>query len=287
MGEYLPLKEKVEKNIYNLKDFSNYMKTSGMTEKSMKSYLATVNEFMTKYNAEITSENIIYYRYDIIDLLNPNTVNSKLHYLSKYMKFLGFKDIEMNCLKTQKRTFLENVISLEDYELLKIKLLQEDRKQDYYMIWTMGATGARLSEFLKLKAEHIKQGYFDVYSKSKHRRIYIPKNLRESYTVYIEENKIRGYLFVSSRDPNNRRKALSESAVQKKIEMFGDLYGIDRSVMYPHSFRHMFGKAFIAKYKDIALLADLMGHSSIETTRIYLMMTEREQKDIVDETVTW
>jgi len=286
MSEYLPLKKKVEKNIYNLKDFSDYMKASGMTEKSMKSYLTTANEFMSRYGGEITPDNIYSYRYELIDSLNPKTVNSKLMYLSKYMKFLGL-NIELKCLKLTKRTFIENVISIGDYERLKLNLLQEDRKQDYYMVWTMGATGARLSELLKLKAEHIRQGYLDVHSKGKYRRIYIPKNLRESYAGYIEENKIRGYLFVSSRDPGSRRKALSENAVQKKIAAFSDIYGIDRSVMYPHSFRHMFGKAFIAKYADIALLADLMGHESIETTRIYLMMTEREQKDIVDATVTW
>lgn len=281
------MKEKIENNIYNLKDFSSYMKTCGMSEKSLKIYLATANEFMTKYSGEADATNAADYRYYLIESLSPKTVNSKLMYLSKYFKFLGLRDIELKCLKITRQNYIDNVISFADYETLKQALLKDGRMQDYYMIWTMGATGARLGEILKLKAEHIKSGYINIFSKGKYRRIYIPMNLKQDYAAYLKENNIRGYLFVNSKDPNNRRNALTESAVQKKIAAFGDVYGIDKNVMHPHSFRHMFAKEFIKRHNDVSLLADLLGHSSIEITRIYLMMTEREQKDIIDATVTW
>ena len=179
---------------------------------------------------------------------------------------------------------MENVISDADYKFLKTKLKADGYDQWYFIVWFMAATGARVSELLQIKAEHVNVGYLDLYSKGgKMRRIYIPKKLCTEAAKWLKERDLTtGYLFT-----NRTGNRLSTRGIAIQLKHFAESYGINREVVYPHSFRHRFAKNFLEKFNDIALLADLMGHESIETTRIYLRRTASEQQKIVDRVVTW
>ena len=148
----------------------------------------------------------------------------------------------------------------------------------------MAATGARVSELLQIKVEHVESGYLDLYSKGgKVRRLYIPKTLRQEATTWLTDECIKsGYIF-----RNRYGNLISTRGISQQLKHFAKLYGINPQVVYPHSFRHRFAKNFLEKFNDIAFLADLMGHESIETTRIYLRRTATEQQLIVDKIVTW
>lgn len=139
--------------------------------------------------------------------------------------------------------------------------------QWYFVVWYLGATGARVSELIRIKIEHVNLGYFDLYSKGgKLRRLYIPKKLREETQKWLsEEQRTSGYLFL-----NRFGERITARGISQQLKNYADKYGLDSKVIYPHSFRHLYAKNFLEKYNDIALLADLMGHESIETTRIYL-----------------
>lgn len=154
----------------------------------------------------------------------------------------------------------------------------------YFAVWFLGATGARVSEFLKIKAEHVAAGYVDIYGKGgKVRRLFIPKTLREAASKWLDECGVSsGYIFT-----NKYGEMLTSRGVSIQLKHYAKKYGIKPEVVYPHSFRHRFAKSFLEKFNDIALLADLMGHESIETTRIYLRRTASEQQEIVDKVVTW
>ena len=132
--------------------------------------------------------------------------------------------------------------------------------------------------------EHVQLGHLDLYSKGgKTRRIYIPKKLQEEAKEWLaNNNKSSGYLFT-----NNKGKRITTRGISIQLKKLAVKYGINPNVVYPHSFRHRFAKNFIEKYNDISLLADLMGHDSIETTRIYLRRTSTEQREIVDKVITW
>ena len=115
------------------------------------------------------------------------------------------------------------------------------------------------------------------------RRLYIPRLLREETLVWLESvGRESGFLFL-----NRYGERISTRGISQQLKTFAAEYGIDPKVVYPHSFRHRYAKNFLEKFNDIALLADLMGHESIETTRIYLRRTAGEQRAIVDEVVTW
>ena len=148
----------------------------------------------------------------------------------------------------------------------------------------MAATGARVSELLHIKVEHVKVGYLDLYSKGgKVRRLYIPKSLRSEASLWLKRKGVTsGYLFL-----NRFGQRITTRGIAQQLKPFADKYGLNRDVVYPHSFRHRFAKNFLDRFNDLALLADLMGHESIETTRIYLRRTASEQQKIVDKVVNW
>lgn len=154
----------------------------------------------------------------------------------------------------------------------------------YFVVRFLGATGARVSELIQFKYEHLTRGYIDLYTKSgKTRRIFIPKKLRTKAVEYYHKiGRTTGYLFL-----NKKGKQISTRGIAHQLKVFGEKFGMNLNVIYPHSFRHRFAKNFLEKRKDIALLADLMGHESIETTRIYLRKTSEEQQEIVDTIVDW
>ena len=204
--------------------------------------------------------------------------------INAYLEYLGKKEWQLAHVKLQQKPYLENVISQPDYEYLRDSLLKDGRKKWHFIVRFLAATGARISELLKIKVEHVRIGYLDINSKGgKTRRIYIPETLRKSALEWLEEAKIEsGFIFL-----NRRGKVMTPTGLGSKLKKLGVKYGLDAQVVYPHSFRHRFAKNFIEKYNDIALLADLMGHSNIETTRIYLRRTHAEQREIVDTVITW
>ena len=146
------------------------------------------------------------------------------------------------------------------------------------------ATGARISELIQFKVEHIKIGYFDLYSKGgKLRRIYIPQKLQEEALKWFERKGITdGFIF-----KNKYGKRITARGIAGELKKLGKKYGLNPNVIYPHSFRHRFAKSFLDRFNDISLLADLMGHESIETTRIYLRRTSTEQQEIVNKIIDW
>ena len=154
----------------------------------------------------------------------------------------------------------------------------------YFVVRFLAATGARVSELIQIKVEHVKIGYFDLYTKGgKVRRLFIPLQLREETIKWLtKEQKTSGYLFL-----NRLGERITTRGIAQKLKLFAERYGLNSKVVYPHSFRHRYAKNFLEAFNDISLLADLMGHESIETTRIYLRRTATEQRQIVDEVIIW
>lgn len=146
------------------------------------------------------------------------------------------------------------------------------------------ATGARVSELIQIKAEHVKLGHLDLYSKGgKLRRIYIPKELQNEALFWLaEKQQESGFIFL-----NKYGERITTRGISGQLKKLAVRYNINPAVVYPHSFRHRFAKSFLERCNDIAFLADLMGHESIETTRIYLRKTSTEQREIVDTIINW
>lgn len=263
--------------------FKAYLAKTNLAENTITSYVWTVTYYLEHYK-DVNKKNLLAYKGYLVENFKPQTVNLRLQAVNKFLEFSKQEKLKMKFVKAQQKNFLENVISDADYKSLKTKLKSDGYDQWYFIVWFMAATGARVSELLQIKAEHVSVGYLDLYSKGgKMRRIYIPKKLCTEATKWLEERGMSsGYLFT-----NRTGNCLSTRGIAIQLKHFAENYGINREVVYPHSFRHRFAKNFLEKFNDIALLADLMGHESIETTRIYLRRTASEQQKIVDRVVTW
>ena len=263
--------------------FEKHLGKSDLAKNTVTSYVWTVKYFLATYK-DVNKKNLLAYKGYLMENFKPQTVNLRLQGINKYLEFTKQDKLKMKFVKVQQKNFLENVISNEDYKFLKARLKRDGYAEWYFVVWFMTATGARVSELLQIKAEHVIAGHLDIYSKGgKLRRLYIPKTLQKEAKIWIEKKGVSsGYIFL-----NRYGERITTRGIAIQLKHFADKYGLQREVVYPHSFRHRFAKNFLEKFNDIALLADLMGHESIETTRIYLRRTATEQRQIVDQVVTW
>lgn len=263
--------------------FEKQLSKSDLAKNTVTSYVWTVKYFLEHYK-EVNRKNLLAYKGYLMENFKPQTVNLRLQGINKFLEFIKKDKLKVKFVKVQQKNFLENVISNEDYKFLKTRLKADGYDEWYFIVWFMAATGARVSELLQIKAEHVEAGHLDIYSKGgKLRRLYIPKTLQKEAKNWLKEKGLSsGYIFL-----NRYGERISSRGLAQQLKHFADKYGLKRDVVYPHSFRHRFAKNFLDKFNDIALLADLMGHESIETTRIYLRRTANEQRTIVDNVVTW
>lgn len=266
-----------------IEKFKSYLLQSNMAENTITAYIYAVNEFNSKHRG-LTKNNLLLYKMYLIETFKPKTVNLRIQALNKFLEFQHKSQLHLKSVKVQQRTYLENVISHADYMFLKNKLKRENKQDWYFVVRFLAATGARVSELIQLKVEHVKVGYYDIYTKGgKIRRLFIPKKLREEALIWLATNKREsGYLFL-----NRFGERITTRGIAQQLKNYAIKYGLNEKVVYPHSFRHRFAKNFLEKFNDISLLADLMGHESIETTRIYLRRTASEQQEIVDKVITW
>lgn len=239
-------------------------------------YISTKNNRLPKHIIELDN--------DLSLLKYSNSEKFCIQAINKYLEFLKKDKLRLSAVKIQQKNFLENVISDADYKFLKNRLKKDGNMEWYFVVRYLAATGARVSELIQIKVEHVFKGYFDLYSKGgKLRRLYIPKTLKTETESWLKDKGITsGYLFL-----NRFGERITVRGISQQLKNYANKYGLNPKVVYPHSFRHRFAKNFLEKFNDISLLADLMGHESIETTRIYLRKTASEQQEIVDKIVTW
>ena len=266
-----------------MNEFKNYLLHQNLSKNTIESYITSVAQFNKNFDS-ITKQNLLAFKAVLVYKYKVKTVNLRIQGINKYLEYLKKDKLKLKFIKVQQKTYLENVISDADYEFLKNKLQKDNNYEWYFIVRFLGATGARVSELIQFKYEHLIRGYIDLYTKSgKIRRIFIPKRLRTKAIDYYKSiDRIEGYLFL-----NKNGQQITTRGLSHQLKEIGKKYKMNLNVIYPHSFRHRFAKNFLEKRKDIALLADLMGHESIETTRIYLRKTSEEQQEIVDKIIDW
>lgn len=299
-----------------IKEFRIYLEKLGRAGHTIKSYTCSVRLFFSLYG-ELTVQNLKNYRPYLMEHFEVNTVNTRIYGINQYLSFLyknGLMSTEfieesafsgefpdtlrlhpvkdnqsdniykMLPVKEQKKTYLDTVISQKDYERLKCGLKNDDNMYWYFVVRFLGATGARISELLQIKIEDLKLGYLDLYSKGgKIRRLYFPRSLCSEAIPWFKEHDVKsGFIFL-----NQKGNLISSRGIELQLKRLAVRYHIDPATVYPHSFRHRFAKNFLKKFNDISLLADLMGHDSIETTRIYLTRSSQEQKALLDRIIVW
>lgn len=263
--------------------FRDYLISKNMSANTICVYCYAVRQFF-EIHKELTIATLQLYKVFLLEHYKPQTVNLRIRALNCYMEYLNHKDSKMTMIKIQQKMYLDRIISQADYEYLKRRLWEDGEFSYYFVIRYMAATGVRISELVKFEVADVKSGFKDLYSKgNKMRRIYIPTVLKQKTEVWLEKNgRNKGALFL-----NRFGNPITASGIRGQLKTFALRYNLDPEVVYPHSFRHRFAKNFIENSGDIALLSDLLGHESIETTRIYLRRSSSEQYRIINKIVDW
>ncbi|MDR1495440.1 MAG: tyrosine-type recombinase/integrase [Clostridiales Family XIII bacterium] len=264
-------------------DFEKYLKSTNLSDNTVASYLFAARQFQSRYSV-VNKSNLRDYKLFLIETYKPKTVNLRICAINCYLDSISKPAYKIPSVKVQQQTFLENVISEADYDYFKNCLKRDGELFWYFVIRFLAATGARVSELIQFKVEHVKAGHVDMYAKGgKLRRVYIPSALqREAADWLAGKQQTVGFIFL-----NKFGNRITTRGISSQLKKYAVRYEINPAVVYPHSFRHRFAKSFLERCSDIAFLADLMGHESIETTRIYLRKTSTEQRAIVDDIIDW
>ena len=267
-----------------MKNFKAYLSEKGFSQNTIDSYLFALRQLNERIASDLTNEALLEHKDWLTTHFASKTVNLRITAINAYLDFVQYSGIRLKGLRVQQKPFLDNVISQTDYELLRDSLFNDGELFWHYVVRFLTCTGARISELRQFTVNSVFKGYLDLVSKGdKLRRIYIPASLQTDAVAWLKTlGKTEGYVFTAKSD-----EPMSARGISMGLKRFATKYGINQDVVYPHSFRHRFAKNFIAKNPDIAFLADLMGHESLETTRIYLRRTALEQRTAVDETIDW
>lgn len=266
-----------------LKEFKRHLDFENKSNHTIRAYLFTVRQFFELYPS-VTPENLLLYKCYLIDHYQPQTVNLRIRAINSYVEFLELPYTKILMVRHRQKSFLENVISQADYEYLKTRLLQDEHMTCYYAVWLMASTGLRISELIQLQVHDIRRGYLDIHSKGNRiRRVYIPKHVRTDCKQWLYSLKrTSGDVFL-----NRYGSRISPAGIRDQLKRYAIQYDLDPSVVHPHAFRHLFAKNFIESCGDIAMLSDILGHESIETTRIYLQRSSTEQQTMFNQIVDW
>lgn len=266
-----------------IEKFERFLRDTNLSQNTISAYLFALRQYSAKYGC-ISRNNLRAYKVWLIENYMPQTVNLRLRAINCYLESIGKEGWKMPFVRVQQKAFLENVISEADYEYFKSSLKRDNEPFWYFVVRFLAATGARVSELIQIKVEHVRLGHLDLYSKGgKLRRIYIPATLQSEALSWLnDKHQESGFIFL-----NKHGDRITPRGISGQLKKLAVRYGITPEVVYPHSFRHRFAKNFLERCNDIAFLADLMGHESIETTRIYLRKTSTEQRAIVDEVIDW
>ncbi len=205
-----------------------------------------------------------------------SSINSMLIDINQFLEHQGWYEFRVKTYKVQKAMFYPDnkYLSKEEYK----KLLKEARKKGkirlYFLLETLAATGMRVSELSFLTVEAVREGSVVIYSKGKVRAVLLPPELQKQLLLYAEQKGIRTGIVFRTRSGN----AVNRSNVWREMKNLCEGAGVNLEKVFPHNLRHLFAQCFYQVKKDLEELADILGHSSIETTRIYLITTGKEHK---------
>ena len=252
--------------------FKTYLIEEEKSENTIEKYIRDVTFFMIWLNdQEVTKILALEYKKELCEKYAPASVNAAISSLNSFFAFTGWHDIRIKALKIQRQIFSnkDKELTKAEYERLLIAAKSKENERLYLLMQTICSTGIRVSELRFVTYEAVKKGQAVISCKGKMRTIFLPKELCRMLKKYITEQGIKdGSVFVS-----RNGKPLDRSYIWKMLKNLCESAGVSKDKVFPHNFRHLFARTYYSLQKDIVRLADILGHSSVETTRIYTIET--------------
>lgn len=257
--------------------FRNYLREEEKSKNTIEKYIRDVTAFSEFCDGTTTKDTVIAYKQSLIDGgYAVRSINSMLASLNSLFSFLGWYELRVKSLKVQQQVFCpeEKELTRAEYERLCRTAERKQNQRLCIILQTICGTGIRVSELQFITVEAVRKGEAMVSLKGKTRSIFIVRDLQKKLLRYISEQKITtGSVFVT-----RTGKPLSRTNIWREMKSLCIEAEVNPEKVFPHNLRHLFARVFYGIEKDIAKLADILGHSSINTTRIYIISTGTEHR---------
>lgn len=266
-----------------LEQYENYLYCEEKSKATIKKYMSDLRK-LSDYAAgrELTKELVIGYKEYLRENMSYHTVsiNSYLVAANGFFRYMGWDELRIKTIRVQREVFVpeDKELTRQEYAQLVTTAKEEGKERLAMVLQTICATGMRVSELKFLTVEALRKGIMIIYNKGKERTILLPKDLQIKLRKYIRTQGIgQGMIFRTRED-----EPLDRSYIWREMKKLCARAGVAASKVYPHNLRALFARTYYHLFKDIAKLADILGHSSIETTRIYIKSSGLEHRRQLD-----
>ena len=243
---------------------------------TIQKYIRDVKAFAEYANGAVIKETVIAYKKHLQECYAVRSINSMLASINSLFAFLGWHDLKVKSLKLQQQVYCpeEKELTKAEYTRLCRAAQNKHNERLNLILQTICCTGIRVSELQWITVEAVKTGEAVVSCKAKTRSVFIVKELKQTLLRYAAEQGIKsGMIFVT-----RTGKPISRTNIWREMKALCIEANVNPQKVFPHNLRHLFARVFYGIEKDIAKLADILGHSSINTTRIYIISTGTEHR---------
>lgn len=255
-----------------IRSFEKYLLEQERADATIEKYIRDIRAFKALLCGKTVQKNdVISYKEKLKETYAPASVNSILSSLNSFFVFCEWHELKVKTLKIQKQIFAQSSKELtkEEYKRLLDAAKSKGNRKLYYLMQAICSTGIRISELKYITVESVRKESAYISLKGKMRIVIIPQALCKMLMKYAkEENIVSGSIFVTSKG-----KPLDRSNIWKLMKNLCEAAGVSKDKVFPHNLRHLFARTYYSLQKDIVRLADVLGHTSINTTRIYTMET--------------
>ena len=255
-----------------IKLFNNYLNNEEKSVVTVNKYLHDVGEFQIWLGEqELCKPAVLSYKSYLCERYAPASVNASLSSLNSFFNFMEWYDLRVKNLKIQKQIFAstDKELTKAEYDRLLQAAKQKKNERLYLLMQTICSTGIRVSEVRYITVEAVSRGVAEINCKGKCRQVFLPKQLCQILKQYIKEQKIKcGAVFITKNG-----NPLDRSNIWSDMKKLCKAANVSEKKVFPHNLRHLFARTYYSLQKDIVRLADILGHSSVNTTRIYTMET--------------
>ena len=257
-------------------EFKEHLILEERSVATIQKYTRDIKAFAKYAEGAVTKETVIAYKKHLQEHYAVRSVNSMLASLNSFFAFLGWHDLRIKALKLQQQVYCpeEKELTKAEYTRLCKAAQRRHNERLNLILQTICGTGIRVSELQFITVEAVKHGEAVVNCKAKTRSVFIVKELKQKLLRYAAEQNIRsGMIFVT-----RTGKPISRTNIWREMKALCIEADVNPQKVFPHNLRHLFARVFYGIEKDIAKLADILGHSSINTTRIYIISTGIEHR---------
>jgi len=263
-------------SVQKLTEFERYLQAEEKSNATLEKYLRDVRAFWVfSGDSEITKERVVSWKKHLIEQgYAVGSINSMLASVNCLLAFLGIGEYKVKNIHMQRQTYCPEETELTKAEYMRLLEASKAKETLYLLLQTICSTGIRVSELQYFTVEALQHGQVTINCKGKTRVILIPSQLRKHLLIFSKRKNIHTGAVFTGRNG----KPLDRSCIWRQMKQLCAAAGVAATKVFPHNLRKLFARTFYRIEKDIAKLADILGHSSINTTRIYIMTTGTEHR---------